>query len=294
MKDIPDVSLNEAPSRVQLPPGQWATVADFLCERFPGISRTRWLDRFERGRVQDGHGRTMAVSAPYRVGMTVHYFREVLDETRVPFEATILHADDDLVVADKPHFLAVQPAGRFVDETLLRRLGVELGHRDLVPLHRIDRATAGLVLFSVRPASRNAYQSLFRDRRIEKRYEALAAPLPELEFPLIRRSCIVRSEPFFRMQESAGPPNSETFVDVTEKLPHCWRYELSPVTGRKHQLRVHMAALGAPIINDPVYPELSPEVADDFDRPLKLLARSLAFIDPISGSERHFESRLTL
>lgn len=292
--DYPAYSLNESPSTLQLPPGQWETVADCLCERFPGVAREHWLARFERGRILDAGGKAMPASTPYRVGMTVHYFREVADEARIPFAAGILHVDDDLVVADKPHFLAVLPAGRFVVETLLRRLVDELGNRDLVPLHRIDRGTAGLVMFSVRPSSRDAYQSMFRNRSIEKRYEALAAPLPELEFPLICRSRIVRGEPFFRMQEEPGQANSESRIDVIVRHPSCWHYGLSPITGRKHQLRVHMAALGAGILNDPIYPDLTAEADDDFNRPLKLLARSLSFVDPISGRPRHFESRLTL
>ncbi|MGB0133490.1 pseudouridine synthase [Dokdonella sp.] len=294
MVDYPEYSLNESPCRLQLPPGQWETVADCLCERFPGVSRTHWLDRFERGRVLDAGGKVLLASDPYRVGMTVHYFREVEDEKCIPFEAGILHVDDDLVVADKPHFLAVLPAGRFVAETLLRRLVDELGNRDLVPLHRIDRGTAGLVLFSTRPSSRDAYQSLFRDRRIEKRYEALASPLPDQEFPLVWQSRLVRGEPFFRMQEEQGQPNSESRIEVIARHPSHWRYGLTPVTGRKHQLRVHMAALGAGILNDPIYPKLAPEAEDDFERPLKLLARSLSFVDPLSGQPRRFESRLTL
>ena len=186
------------------------------------------------------------------------------------------------------------PAGRFVEETLLHRLSATLGTADLVPLHRIDRGTAGLVMLSLNRASRSMYQALFRDHRIEKCYEALAAPLPALDFPLVRRSRIVPGEPFFRMREAEGMANSESRIEPIDRDNARWRYALRPVTGRKHQLRVHMAALGAAIDNDSFYPDLSAEADDDFELPLKLLARSLRFVDPISGAPRRFESPRTL
>lgn len=281
-------------STLQLPPGPWPTVFDGLCAHFPAVTREQWIDRFGRARVLDGNGVPLAIGHAYRAGMTVRYFREVANEPRIPFEAGIVHIDENLVVADKPHFLAVMPSGRFVEETLLRRLMRKLGNADLVPLHRIDRGTAGLVLFSANPRTRPAYQALFRTRRIGKHYEALAPALPELAFPLVRRSRIATGEPFFRMHEADGPANSESRIDVLARDGALWRYGLEPLTGRKHQLRVHMAALGAPIANDTLYPELAEPGADDFGQPLKLLARSLAFADPVSGAPRRFESRLTL
>ena len=281
-------------STVHLPAGAWTNVLDALCARFPAIGRGQWLDRIARGRVLDGQGAAIAADLPYREGMRIHYYREVEDEVDIPFTETVLHVDEHLVVADKPHFLPVTPAGGFVEQTLLRRLIRRLHNPQLVPLHRIDRATAGLVLFSANPASRAAYQALFRERRIAKRYEALAPPLPALAFPLWRRSRIVRGEPFFRMCEVAGEPNSETRIEVIERGATHWRYALQPVTGRKHQLRVHMAALGAAIMHDTSYPELAEPAVDDYSRPLKLLAQELTFIDPLSGARRRFESRMIL
>ncbi|HEX7801366.1 MAG TPA: pseudouridine synthase [Pseudoxanthomonas sp.] len=281
-------------STLQLPPGAWATLLDGLCARFPRIDRERWLDRFARGRVLDSERRPLSADTPYRVGATIRYFREVAEEPRIPFEEAILHVDQHLVMADKPHFLPVAPAGAHVRETLLTRLVGRLGNPDLVPLHRIDRGTAGLVLFSANKASRDAYQALFRERLIEKRYEAVAPALPGLRFPLVRESRIVKSEPFFRMREEEGEANSRTRIEVLRSDGEWWRYGLFPVSGRKHQLRVHMAGLGAPIRHDPYYPDLAEQAGDDYGRPLQLLAKGLSFMDPLSGVQRAFESRRVL
>lgn len=282
------------PSRLRLPPGPWTTLLDGLCARFPAIDRTHWRDRMARGLVLDEDGCALDERSPYRSGALVRYFREVAAEAPVPFTETVLHVDADLVVVDKPHFLAVAPTGRYVEETLLARLVRRLGNRQLAPLHRLDRVTAGLVLFSARPASRAAYHALFRTRRIGKRYEALAPPLPGLDFPHERRSRIEVGEPFFRRREAEGPANACTRIEVLARGADTWRYALWPQTGQTHQLRIHMAALGAPIVNDALYPVLQPQDDDDYSRPLKLLARELAFVDPLSGRERRFESRLAL
>ena len=283
-----------AASTLQLPPGAWPTVLDCLCERFPAVARTQWLDRMSRGRVLDSAGTCVTPETPYRVGLEIHYYREVPDEPPIPFDDVVLHADADLLVADKPHFLPVTPAGAHVHETLLGRLVRRTGNPALAPLHRIDRETAGLVLFSTNPHSRARYQALFRERRIEKHYEAMAPALPGVEFPLVRSSRMVAGEPFFRMQEIAGPANSETRIDVVARGDARWRYALTPHTGRKHQLRVHMAALGAPISNDGLYPSVRHRAQGDYSAPLQLLAKRLAFTDPLSGVERSYSSGFVL
>ncbi|MEQ7920278.1 pseudouridine synthase [Xanthomonas sp. WHRI 1810A] len=281
-------------STLYLPPGAWPTVLDCLCEHFSAISREQWLDRVARGRVLDGEGRPIAVDLAYKEGLRIHYFREVPNEVPIPVLETILYADAHLVVADKPHFLPVTPAGEYVEQTLLRRLIRRLDNPDLVPLHRIDRHTAGLVLFSANKQTRSAYQALFPTRQIDKRYEAIAPALPGLEFPRVHKTRLVEGSPFFRMQEGPGDSNTETRIEVIERNGPLWRYALYPITGKKHQLRVHMAALGAGICNDPFYPDVLPDAADDFDRPLKLLAQALSFNDPLTGEPRSFKSQLTL
>ncbi|MCP8464687.1 RluA family pseudouridine synthase [Pseudomonas sp. ZM23] len=284
-------------STLHLPAGPWATVLDCLCAHFPAIDRATWLDRMARGRVLDSDGQPIGPQHLYREGLRIHYFREVAQETPIPFEESVLHVDEHLVVADKPHFLPVTPSGQYVEQTLLARLAKRLDNPLLVPLHRIDRLTAGLVLFSANPDSRAAYQALFRERRIDKMYEAIAPALPQLEFPHLRRSRLVDGDPFILMREAEGVPNSETRIEVLERRGEWWRYALYPVTGKRHQLRVHMSALGAPLRGDPLYPVLLPREQrepEDYARPLKLLARELDFIDPLSGQPRQFQSRLQL
>ncbi|MHC1654456.1 pseudouridine synthase [Stenotrophomonas maltophilia] len=282
------------PSRLQLPPGDWPSLLDGLCARFARIDRAQWLDRFARGRVQDARGRALAPHQPWQVGLEILYFREVADEPVVPFSETIVHLDAHLLVADKPHFLPVTPAGGYVRETLLARLVARTGNADLVPLHRLDRLTAGLVMFSTQPASRDAYQRLFRERRIEKHYEALAPALPGVAFPLQRHSRLVAGEPFFRMAEVPGEPNARSQIELIEADGPVWRYRLLPETGRKHQLRVHMAALGAPIEGDDLYPRLQSRPEGSAELPLQLLAQALAFEDPFSGEWRRFSSQRRL
>lgn len=294
MSSTPFNAAQHQASTLYLPPGSWSTVLDCLCDHFSTISREQWLDRIARGRVLDGQGQPVGIDLVYREGLRIHYFREVPGEKVIPVQESILFADEHLVVADKPHFLPVTPAGEYVEQTLLRRLIRRLDNPHLVPLHRIDRHTAGLVLFSANPHSRSAYQSLFPTRQIEKRYEAIARALPQHDFPLVHKSRLVEGEPFFRMQEGAGVSNTETAVEVREKNGELWRYGLYPVTGKKHQLRVHMSALGAGICNDPFYPQVLKDAQDDYARPLKLLAQGLRFLDPLTGQEREFESRIRL
>jgi tRNA pseudouridine32 synthase/23S rRNA pseudouridine746 synthase len=247
-----------------------------------------------RGEVMDETGRRVDPQTAYRVGACIFYYRELENETVIPFAEHVLYQDEHLLVADKPHFLPVIPSGRFLQQTLLVRLRNKHHHEDLVPIHRLDRETAGVVLFSVNSRTRDHYTSLFRNRKVRKVYEAVAPTLETLKFPAVRRSRIVRGEPFFRVQEVAGKANSETAISAIRNLGRDTLYQLVPITGRKHQLRLHLAALGIPIINDRLYPAPSRSPDDDFSSPLKLLAKSLSFQDPLTGHQHHFESGFKL
>src|SRR3546814_793894 len=203
-------------SSVLLPVGPWPRLLDFLVERFAAISADVWRARMQRGLVLDAAGNPLAPDAAYVAGATIHYYRELEHEHEIPFEAQVLYRDAHLLIADKPHFLPVVPSGRFVQQTLLVRLKRETGVDGLAPLHRIDRATAGLVAFSLDPATRGRYQSLFAQRSIEKRYEAMAPKCAACRFPFPRHTRIVRGEPFFMSADADGAPNSETVFESAE------------------------------------------------------------------------------
>lgn len=287
-----------SPSCVALPQGPWPTVLDFLCERLPAVSRADWVRRMRAGEVVSHTGQPLQPEQAYLPQTRVYYWRALPFEHPIPFEEHIVYQDDWLVVADKPHFLPVIPTGRYLHETLLVRLKRQLGIDTLVPAHRLDRETAGLVLFTVQPGSRHAYQSLFRDRLVNKVYEAVGPHQAGLPWPQWRRSRLQESARFMAMEEVPGEPNAHTWIDLKEARGAWARYELRPLTGQKHQLRAHMNALGLPLHGDRIYPVLQPaEPPDaplDFNHPLKLLARELSFTDPISGQARHFISQRTL
>lgn len=275
----------------------WPLLIDFLAERLNAVTREAWAQRMVRGEVLDDLGQALLPDARFTPGTRVYYYRELDHEPEVPFEDVVLFQDDHLLVADKPHFLPVTPGGRYVQQSLLVRLKNRLGIDTLSPIHRIDRETAGLVVFSVRPEERAAYQALFRDRAVHKVYEAIARHDASIQGPIVRRSRIEEAhDAFFRMNEIDGEPNSETRLDVLEVQGAWARYRLAPVTGKRHQLRVHMNALGLPIAGDQFYPRVlrGPDEAEDFSDPLRLLARSIAFTDPVTGEARTFDSQRAL
>jgi tRNA pseudouridine32 synthase / 23S rRNA pseudouridine746 synthase len=285
-----------------LPVGHWATTLDFLVSRFPHVPRSEFEARLSRGDMVYEDGTPAAAADAYLPRRKLYYYRALAHEPRIPFEAKILYQDEYLVAIDKPHFLPVTPSGRYLQETALVRLAQLLRIETLAPMHRLDRETAGVVLFCVQPALRGRYQDLFRLRAVEKEYEAIAPHQPMLKFPLTRANRLVPGEPFVRMREARddehGKANAHTTIECVEVLDEDWaRYRLKPLTGKKHQLRVHMAGLGIPIRNDLIYPTLQPHTSADanmYDMPLQLLARRISFTDPITGSPRQFVSERTL
>ena len=274
--------------------GDWPLVLDYLAERFPRLSRSEWCARMVQGDVLDTQRQCVAPQTPFQPGQRLYYFRWQAEETPIPVQETVLYQDEHLLVADKPHFLPVIPSGKYVRETLLVRLRVQLGLEHISPIHRIDRDTAGLVLFSLQPDTRDAYQRLFRQRRVEKTYLAVAAWNPALTWPQRRETRIAEGDHFMQQEEVDGTPNALTHIEPLRVDGAHALYQLRPVTGQRHQLRVHMAALGLPIENDGIYPELLPEGALDMNHPLQLLAHAIAFDDPLSGERRSFTSQRTL
>ncbi|MEU2715296.1 pseudouridine synthase [Streptomyces sp. NPDC007205] len=284
------------PVRVRLPhDGMWATVREHLVARLTGAGPGMVESMFDAGRVVGADGRAVAPDAPYEPGMFVWFHRELPAEVPVPFPVEVVYRDDHIVVADKPHFLATTPRGTHVAETALARLRRELDIPTLTAAHRLDRLTAGLVLFTVRPEERGAYQTLFRDRRVYKEYEAIAPYEPSLVLPRTVRSRIVKERGVQAAREVEGEPNAETYVEIAGHRGGLARYRLVPATGQTHQLRVHLNALGVPILGDPLYPEVTaPVPAGDFRNPLRLLARRLEFTDPVTGREHTFVSERVL
>ncbi len=281
------------PSCIVLPQGAWPTVTAFLIERFPGVPSTTWHQRIREAEVVDESGAAITLTQPHRAGLKLYYHRHIEAEDRIPFEATVLYQDELLVVADKPHFLPVTPGGKYLQETLLVRLKQSLGLDDLSPIHRLDRETAGVVMFCANPKARAAYAAMFARRQVIKRYEAIVAWSVHRDLPLTHHSRMEEDDHFMRMREVPGSPNSETHIELMSVDGHQAHLKLSPVTGRKHQLRVHCAALGMPIVNDALYPVMKPQQADDFAQPLRLIARSIAFTDPVTGQPRAFTSDRT-
>ncbi|NKX88782.1 RluA family pseudouridine synthase [Nocardia coubleae] len=282
------------PARLRLPEdGHWATVRDHLVERLPRVDPARIDEMLRAGEIVDLDG-PLAPDAPYVAGGAVWFHRDLPVEQEVPFEIGIVHRDDDILVIDKPHFLATIPRGQHILQTALVRLRRELDLPDLIPAHRLDRVTAGLILFVVNPAVRGAYQTMFGHRTVRKEYEAIAPYDPALELPRVVRSRIIKEKHVLAAQEVPGVPNAETHVELVEHRDGLGRYRLRPHTGRTHQLRLHMNSLGVPILGDDFYPVVTDKSVDDYTRPLQLLAATLEFTDPISRLPRRFQSRRTL
>ena len=283
-------------SRVSLPIGPWPTVLDFLLERMPDISRDEWLHRFANDLVLNVDAQPVQATQAYTPHTKLYYYRHIANEPVLPQKASIVFEDEHLLVADKPHFMPVTPAGRYVQQSLLVQLKHLTSNDELVPLHRIDRETAGLVMFGKRLQDRDAYHALFRDKEMHKVYEAVAAYNPALELPRVHISRLQQDELFFRTQEVDGEPNSETRIRLLKVEGTRALYQLEPVSGKRHQLRVHMMALGLPLEGDQFYPIVlrGPEDEEDFSKPLQLLAKSVAFTDPVTGEAREFHSALRL
>lgn len=292
---------------VVAPPQQPTSLLSYLEQCTHITCGIDWYSRLKNGLIIDQNGAALGTDAPYRGGQRIWYWRHVAYEPRIPFDEQIVYQDAHLLVADKPHFLPVTPTGRYVQETLLVRLKRRTGFEALTPLHRIDRDTAGLVMFSVQASERDAYMRLFRQQQVHKTYECIAPHLqaisaagPEGELlrlgqVFVRRSCLASSpHSFMQMCETPDEPNSETRITLLQVLHDGRaRYRLEPLTGKRHQLRVHMMALGAPIAGDGIYPVLQPQPdadAVDYSRPLQLLASALRLTDPVTGLQHHFKS----
>lgn len=290
------MSISQYPAKVTMPrlAQPYPTVFAFLVQRFPKIPSSVWERRIAEGKVLADDGSPVSITTPYAAQKRVFYFREMEEEPVIPFGEEILYQNDELLVACKPHFLPVTPGGAYLEQSLLHRLRKRTGIHHLVPLHRIDRETAGIVLFSVNPKTRGRYGELFRSGSIEKSYQALSAARVADGCEWQVESRLVPGEPWFTMATEPGSPNARSRIRLLEQRDGLSRFSLTPLTGKTHQLRVHMSGLGMPIMNDRLYPRLQPRQRDDFDKPLQLLAQRLRFQDPISRKWLEFQSNREL
>ena len=282
--------LNPTRIRMPDPPASYPTVVAYLMARFPDDADAL-AAKIDAGEVVDARGTPITATTPLVPRADVWLHRDPPAEPEVPFALPVLHADRDLVVVDKPHFLATTPRGRFVVQSAVVRLRRELGNDELSPAHRLDRLTAGVLVFTARPDVRRAYQEMFAARAVTKVYEAVA---PVGDVPSLMRSRIVKTRESLQAREVPGEVNAETRVEIIDTAGDLALYRLRPTTGKTHQLRVHLASAGIPIVGDSLYPVPREVAVDDYRDPLRLLARSIAFDDPITGAPRRFESARTL
>ncbi len=272
-----------------------ATIFDYLCQHFPHIQASEWQQRFKDDLIYSADGEKLKLDSTYTPNTHIFYYRFLAHEVHVPFQHEILFENDDLLVVDKPHFLTMSPTGQYVQETLLVRLKKQTGCENLTPIHRLDRETAGVVLFCKKPESRGIYQKLFADRKVQKTYHAIAVYRPEIAFPQTVQLHLEKGHPFYTMQINADKPNnSETYIELIEHTENYAKYLLKPKTGKQHQLRVHLNSLGIPILNDSFYPTVIHKLESDFSTPLQLLAKEICFVDPITQIEMRFSSNFEL
>ncbi|WP_354188327.1 RluA family pseudouridine synthase [Arthrobacter sp. UYCu712] len=307
-------------TRLRLPDeGPWDTAMDYMMHRWGHIDPQGIEDRFDAGEIVGEAGIALDRTTPLRNHTFIWYYRTLPPETRIPVELDILHQDGHLLVVDKPHFLPTTPGGTYIQESALVRLRNRLNLPDLIPMHRLDRMTAGILLLSTNPETRGNYQVLFEKRQVQKEYECVAAAEPAaghpaVDFPVVVRNRMTKSRSYLLAEVIDGEPNAETRIERLRTFDHSPRtgaatgpatgtdddggrralYRLEPHSGKTHQLRVHMASLGLGIVNDAFYPELLDKAPDDYSRPLQLLARGIRFVDPITGRPVEYRSGLEL
>lgn len=271
---------------------RWATMREFLVERLPSTVPVE--EMLAAGEFVDHAGRSWTGAEPYRPSTLMWFHRPLTPEPVVPFAIAVLYRDAGLVVVDKPHFLATTPRGSHVVESVLVKLREGLGLPDLAAAHRLDRLTAGVLVLTADREHRAAYAGLFQTREVRKTYEALAPFDRTLQFPRRVTNRIGKWPGRLQAEVVPGEPNAETLIELVETRGEYARYRLTPVTGKTHQLRLHMAALGLPILGDPLYPAVLDVDPGDFSTPLQLVARRLRFTDPIDGTPHDHTSRFAL
>ncbi|MCF6193585.1 MAG: pseudouridine synthase [Kangiellaceae bacterium] len=282
-----------SPNKLWLPIGNWKTALEFFQWKFPHLETADCVKRFRQNEVISDSGEVLTETSQYQAKQHIYFYRELKSELQVPFREKIIYQNDRILIVDKPHFLPVAPTGQYLHETLLVRLRKTTQIDSLELAHRLDRETAGLVLLTKQKKYRSHYHELFAQRKIKKTYHAITKA-NDVRFPLNHKSHLTQAKDSMRMKDGDGESNSETKIDLLKQNSSECLLKLNPISGKKHQLRVHLASLGMPIKNDPLYPDRQSKASDDFRHPLQLVAKSIEFIDPIDGQAYCFTSAYRL
>lgn len=321
--------LEELPAELTPNNAAPVTIADYLVARFYPNDPQIIHARFNTGEVRLDDGTILSSDSPYMPGERIWYFRELADEPQLPSDMPVLYEDEHVLAIDKPHFLPTTPRGSYIAQTALTKLRVREQNPLLIPIHRLDRPTAGVLLFAKTVQARRPFQMMFQHRQASKTYRAMA-PVPSdvtaAEQALSTEGLQVRSHiqkirdqlqvQQLSEQECAAQgvePNTLTTVKIlrtftpSAQAVEGWRaepalnkkqewalYDLDPHTGKTHQLRAHLNLLGSPILGDVLYPQVLPDTPDRPEYPLQLLAYSLHFEHPITGERVDLHSGRSL
>lgn len=270
-------------------PLPWPTMRDWLVAKLaPSPEDVDAL--LADGTFVDDAGRPLTGREAYRPHTFVWFHRTLRDEVEVPGELRVIHRDERIVVLDKPHFLSTIPRGRHVVQSAVVKARLMLELPELSAAHRLDRGTAGVLLMTTQKRWRAAYHSIFTARTARKVYHAVAPFDPTLTFPRRVESHLVKRVGTLQAETLDEEPNAFTDISVLDVRDGLALYEVRPLTGKTHQIRAHFNQLGIPLLGDPLYPVVRETPIDDFSTPLRLLAHSLEFSDPVDGSLRRFES----
>ncbi len=273
------------------------TVLQYYAERYTHSSKSEWKSRIRSGAVRLGD-RLCDTSEILKVHQTLVYHRPPWDEPEVPRSIEVLHEDPDLVVISKPSGLPVMPGGGFLENTLLRLLSALYPENPPIPIHRLGRGTSGLMLLARSTVAKAELTRQMRDRDIQKVYVALASGVIQcdrfgIETRIGKVPHPVLGELFAASE--TGLVASST-VRVLERRSDSTLAEVEIFTGRPHQIRIHLASVGHPLVGDPLYEsgggaivaQSWDEIAVPGDCGYFLHAQKLGFRHPRSGDRLEF------
>ncbi|MDK8340892.1 MAG: pseudouridine synthase [Winkia sp. UMB3164B] len=253
------------------------TLLQWMQQRYEKLDATELKKLFAQGAFVNSAGDALGADTPSElIRQGVYFYRPIADEVDTPIEVPVLAQTENWIAVDKPAGLATMPRGAFVARSVTVALRRQERNDEPVPAHRLDRPTAGVLLFTKRKQVRGAYQKLFEERKVQKSYRLLA-PTASLPDSFSFEARIYRVDGQHRVGVAhTGEANSYTKFRRLSKRGNISLYEARPQTGKMHQIRAHMAALGAPLVGDRLYGWEGEQV------PLQLLAHSLSFGDPFA------------